>query len=584
MSSALNWKIAGLAGEGIATTGLLFAKLAMRHGFHTFTYGEYPSLIRGGHNTLQVSFNTQPVTAQIRIVDLMIALNEDAIKLHLAEFSDQTVILVDQANTKINWDQYALTANIIDVPLKTISLETTQGTLAENMVALGASCALFGLKLELLHQLIAEIFNRKGEAVVVKNQTAATRGFETVLTSPTNLRHLAPPTKNETNTDASQILVSGSEAIGLGAISAGIQFYGAYPMSPASALLHFMAEQESHFPLIVKHAEDEISAINQAVGAAFAGVRAMTASAGGGFALMAETTSLAGIVETPLVVMVAQRPGPATGLPTWTCQADLQFVLHAGHGEFPKVVLAPGNLQACFDLTRLAFELAEKYQTQVYILTDKLILELTQSLPSFASEYTNQRYSMLTETELPADNSYRRFEVTPAGYSPRSIPGQPHGLHLANSYEHDEWGLGTEDGAMTVKMVDKRQRKLVGLLAETPVPELIGPVEADLTLVAWGSTKMVLDAVLQELNTTATPQTVNYIHLATLMPFHAEIFTTLAHQAKKLVMVEGNSTGQAQSLIREQTGIEIKDSIRRYDGRPFYAEDLIEEVQKRRKS
>jgi 2-oxoglutarate ferredoxin oxidoreductase subunit alpha len=579
MSSALNWKVAGLAGEGIATTGLLFAKLAMRHQLYCFAYGEYPSLIRGGHNTLQVGFDTKPVTTQIKAVDLMIALNEDAIKLHLDEFSEQTVILADKANSKINWDNYQLTATVIDVPFKAISLEKTQGTLAENMVSLGACSALLGFKLEILQQLIAEIFGRKGEVVVQKNQEAAAAGFAQITEVPAALRKLPLSTAQHSEP---HILVSGSEAIGLGALSAGIQFYAAYPMSPSSTVLHFMAEHEKTFPLVVKHAEDEISAINQAVGASFAGVRAMTGSAGGGFALMVETTSLAGVAETPLVVFIAQRPGPATGLPTWTCQADLQFVLHAGHGEFPKVVLAPGDMEESFTMTRLAFELAEKYQTQVYLMSDKYLLESAQTVPAFPAQHTNTRYSMVSDAELPADNSYQRFVDLPEGYSPRSIPGQPHGLQLTNSYEHDEHGYATEDGAMTIKMVNKRMRKMDGLLKETPPPQLLGPTTAEITFITWGSTKLVMQTVLEALNTTEQPNKANCIHLATMMPFHSEAFQKLASAAKNLVIVEGNATGQLQALIREHTGIVVHESIRRYDGRPFYSEDLIAWAQARK--
>ena len=572
MTSTLNWKIAGLAGEGIATTGLLFAKLAMRHGLNIFAYGEYPSLIRGGHNTLQVAVGLHPVTAQERQVDVLLALNDDAIKLHLAEIDTNTVILADKTNAQIKWENYNLTATVIDVPFKTISLATTQGSIAENMVALGASSAVFGFKLDVLQTLISEIFGRKGEVVVQKNQAAAAAGYTAITVLPTNLTKLALP--EIATTEPQQILVSGSEAIGLGALSAGIQFYAAYPMSPASTLLHFMAEHEKNFPLVVKHAEDEISAINQAIGASFAGARAMTASAGGGFALMVEACSLAGVAETPLVVMEAQRPGPATGLPTWTGQADLQFVLHAGHGEFPKVVIAPGDMRECFDYTRLAFELAEKYQTQVYILADKLILETAINMTSFKAQHTNKRYSMVTEA-LPEDNSYQRFADTPEGYSPRSIPGQAHGLQLTNSYEHDEHGYATEDAEMTIKMVNKRQRKLAGLLLETPPPQLLGPAQAEITFVSWGSTKMVIQSVLQQLNTLENPSSANAIHLSTLMPFPTEAFLKLAQSAKNLVMVEGNLNGQAQALIREKTGLDIPESIRRYDGRPFYAEDIL---------
>lgn len=568
----MNWKIAGLAGEGIAVTGITFAKTCMRHGLQAFMYGEYPSLIRGGHTTAQVSFSSNPVSCQEKHVDLMIALNEDAVALHLDEFSESSVILVDKKVTKIDWSKYAFRGTILDLPMHEISLEITGSSLAENMVALGASCYVFGLQVDILKHIIEEAFERKGPEVISKNQAAADRGY--ALAKEQNVPHKEAVAVNQKEL----ILVSGNEAIGLGALSAGLQFYAAYPMSPTSSLLHFMAENQTRFPLVVKHAEDEISAINQAIGASFAGVRSMTGTSGGGFALMVEATSLAGVAETPLVVLEGQRPGPATGLPTWTGQADLQFVLHAGHGEFPKVVFAPGDASEAFLMTRLAFLIAEKFQTQVYILGDKFMLESSHAIPRFQEEFENVRYSMV-EGPLPEDNSYKRFVITEEGYSPRSIPGQPHGLQLTNSYEHDEHGYAIEDSKMTIAMVDKRLRKLRGILEYIPKPLLLGPQDAEITFVEWGSTKLVIDEVLRQLNT-KKPNTANAIHLHALMPFHADAFSALAKRAKRLVMVEGNATGQCESLIKEKTDVKFSERIRRYDGRPFYAEDIVAWAQK----
>ncbi|HAV14896.1 MAG TPA: 2-oxoacid:acceptor oxidoreductase subunit alpha [Candidatus Pacebacteria bacterium] len=571
----MNWKVAGQAGEGIAVTGTIFAKTCIRHGLWSFAYGEYPSLIRGGHNTMQVSASTNPVSCQQKLLDVMVALNEDAIALHLDEFTKKTVIIVDKKNTKLNWEKYALSSTIFDLPMHAISLETTGSSLAENMVALGASCALLGLDLAVLKDVIKDAFHKKGEAVVAKDESAAEKGYAyTKEQGLARAETIAPHPNN-------QILLSGNDAIGLGALAAGVQFYAAYPMTPTSSILHFMAENETRFPLVVKHAEDEISAINQAIGASYAGVRAMVGTSGGGFALMVEAVSLAGIAETPLVVVEGQRPGPATGLPTWTCQADLQFVMRAGHGEFPKVVLAPGDIEECFSIARLAFVLAEKFHTQVFILGDKYVLESAQSIVRPAEDWTNTRYSLAQET-LPEDNSYKRFAVTPEGFSPRSLPGQPHGLQLTNSYEHDEHGYATEDGAMTKAMVEKRLRKIDAILPFIPKPQLLGPQDAEITFVEWGSTKLVIQEVLRQLNTTH-PNTANAIHLHGLMPFPADAFAELAKRAKRLVMIEGNATRQCEMYIREQTGITMRERINRYDGRPFFAEDIVDWVENQKK-
>jgi 2-oxoglutarate ferredoxin oxidoreductase subunit alpha len=545
-----------------------FAKICLRHGLHVFSYGEYPSLIRGGHTSGQVHAGSEPVSCQKRMLDIMVALNEESVTQHTEEFTSETILIVDKTTVKLDWEKYAAVCKVFDLPMHAISLEATGASLADNMVALGASCYLLGLQLDIASQLITESFQRKGDEVVAKNIAALTKGYEYFRTQKIASRPKIPVKRSQ------EIFLSGNEAIGLGALAAGLQFYAGYPMTPTSSLLTFFAKHQEDYPILVKHAEDEISAINQAIGVAFAGARAMVGTSGGGFALMVEATSLAAIAETPLVVVEGQRPGPATGLPTWTCQADLQFVMHAGHGEFPKVVLTPGDMNECFQMTRLALMLAEKYHTQVYIMGDKFLLESSQSTPRFPDSYTNQRFSMISE-ELPVDNSYKRFVVNEDGYSPRSIPGQPHGLQLTNSYEHDEHGYATEDAKMTAAMVEKRLRKLPALSVSTPKPAMLGPADADITFVSWGSTKLVIEEVLRQLNA-IKQNTANAIQLSTVMPFHSDEFMTLAKRAKRLVMVEGNAMHQCELLIREQTSLTFKERINRYDGRPFYAEDIVE--------
>ncbi|HKY73763.1 MAG TPA: hypothetical protein VJ246_00420, partial [Patescibacteria group bacterium] len=269
------------------------------------------------------------------------------------------------------------------------------------------------------------------------------------------------------------------------------------------------------------------------------------------------------------------------GLPTWTCQADLQFVIHAGHGEFPKVVVAPGDIAETFLLTRLAFEVAEKLHTQVYILCDKFLLESSQSIPRFSDTWTNERFGFASDV-LPEDNSFKRFAFTDDGVSPRSVPGQPHGLQLTNSYEHDEHGYATEESEIAAAMIDKRLRKIELMRPLLPKPMLLGPEHADITFVEWGSTKFVIEEVIRQINA-VHPNIVNAIHLQTLMPFHADEFELLAQQSTRLVMVEGNATHQCEQLIREHTGIMMHDRINRYDGRPFFVEDIVAWVEQQHK-
>jgi len=414
-------------------------------------------------------------------------------------------------------------------------------------------------------------FKDKADKMREMNTKALDSGYQYAKES---LPQIKEPSAKKPNT---QVFMSGNNAVALGAIAGGVQFFSAYPMTPASDILHTLAALQHSYPLVVKHVEDEIASMNQAIGAAYTGVRAMTASATGGFALMVEAVSLAGVMEIPLVVVVGQRPGPATGLPTWTCQSDLLFVINSGHGEVPKVVLTPANTQEQFELTRLAFYLAERYHLIVFVLSDKMSLESYMSMPRPQQVYENERYSFAIDP-LPEDDSYRRFEITEEGYSPRSVPGQKHGLSITNSYEHDEFGYATEDAVLTKKMNEKRHRKLLSVKPELPPVELIGPEHAEQTLVCWGSTKLALADVVQRM----PKGRVNVIYFPCVWPFPKESFFQYAQHANQLICIEGNTTGQLEMLIRQETGLQIHHHIRRYDGRPFYAEEIITELEELR--
>lgn len=573
-----NWKLAGKAGEGVMTTAATFARGCHRHGMNVFNYYEYPSLIKGGHQTGQVFASFADAHCQKRTLDLLVALDEDGIRLHTDEITPDTIIIAESTTDKYDKTKYAnLTAHILEIPMTNIAREQTGNSLAANMVALGSSAYLLGLNVEIFHKLIREQFASKGTDVQEKNVLAFQAGYAAA-------QPLSQPKYQVTIQPQPNLLLNGGEAIGTGALAAGLQFYSAYPMSPSSNTFHFIAAQQDKYPLVVRHAEDEISAINLAIGASYAGVRAMTGSAGGGFALMVESMSLLGVTEVPLVVLVAQRPGPATGLPTWTGQGDLQFVLRAGHGEFQRVIMTPGTTQEHFELTRQAFELAEKYQLPVIILTDKFLIEAEQTMPMVASEYPLQRHSLATDQDRPADNSYRRYKITDSGISPRSIPGQPNGLQITNSYEHDEFGFATEDAAMTIAQVDKRARKLTNLIKEIPQPIVYGPVNAELSFVSWGSTISVLQQTLAELTRMNFGHTVNVLHFPCVWPFPSDAFQKFAHTAKQMVIIEGNHTGQFEQLIKQETGYSFTERIRRYDGRPFYSEDIIEYIKLKLKS
>ncbi len=573
MDTSVHWKIAGRSGEGIDITGVMFGKLAMRQGMNVFTYREYPSLIRGGHSTHQVHASFGPVTSQQKHIQLLIAFNEEGIALHQDEIGPDSVVLCEATQDGYDLQKYlGIGATFYDFPMTNISREETGHFLAQNVVALGASAWVLGMDLEILKSVISDQFAEKGEEMIAKNHRAMYRGYEY---AKEHFKQLHPPFETRENT---QILLTGNHAVALGAISAGVQYFSAYPMTPTSEILHSLAAAQFTYPIVVKHAEDEISAINQAIGASYTGVRAMTASATGGFALMVEATSLAAVMETPLVICVGQRPGPATGLPTWTCQSDLHFIIHAGHGENPKVVFTPANGVEHFALTRLAFEIAERLHMTVFVLSDKLSLESYATMPAPDTLQQNQRFGFVQDP-LPEDDSYRRFADTNNGMSPRSVPGQPHGLSITNSYEHDEFGYATESAELTKKMNARRQQKMSAVLEYLPAPKLLGNPEADVTLIGWGSTGLVLDTIVQQSN-----GKFNAIHIQCVWPFPTQQFQELTKNAKKLVMIEGNATGQMQQLIRQETGIEIPHAIRRFDGRPFFAQEVIAELQEMEKT
>jgi len=559
-----NWKIAGQAGEGVMVVSRMVAQLAKRHGLYAFNYLEYPSLIKGGHQTGQVLFSDKPVFSQQRELDVLIAFGKAAFKEHVKEITKKTIVIYNQnAGDLTAEDTNDCQGKIINLPLNEFARRATKTKLATNTVAFGITTAIFGFDKKVSLSLVSEAFVGKGEEVIKTNHAAFMLGYEAILAELSPLHEFKVATDN-------QVITTGNEAVGLGALAGGVQFYSAYPMTPASAAMHFLADQQKNYPLIVKHVEDEIAAINQAIGASYAGVRSMTGSSGGGFALMVEGLSLAGITETPLVILYGQRPGPATGLPTWTSQADLQFILRAGHGEFQRVVLTPGTIAEHYELTKLAFDLAEKYHIPVFIVSDKYALESHQTWQQPPTEVEVKKLSYMADKDLSADDSYLRYSLEAEdGISPRTVPGQPHGLYISNSYEHDPSGYATEDADMTRQQTEKRAEKYNGLIKEIPQPELIGPKDAPTTFVCWGSTVNVLKDLV------AMTDKVNVIHLPCVWPFPSNAFIELAAKAQRLVMVEGNHTGQGEQLIRQETGITFKENLRRFDGRPFYAEDIL---------
>jgi 2-oxoglutarate ferredoxin oxidoreductase subunit alpha len=576
----LNWKIGGEAGYGILSAGEIFAYACARGGLETFAYLEYPSLIRGGHNTYQVWVREDNVQSHSSRVDLLVALNKETIERHAAELVEDGALLYDENDKTLR--EYACATrekNCFALPMEELAKQAGGEKVMRNMVAVGASFGAVKFPYDFLIELIDKAFSKKGRKVVELNQAAAKAGYEYAQA------HFAKQFDYELKVKSSldkRMLINGNEAIAIGAIKAGLKFYAAYPMTPASSILHYLTAQEREYKLVVKQTEDEIAAMNMAVGASYAGARSMVATSGGGFSLMVEALGLAGMTECGVVVVIAQRPGPATGLPTWTEQGDLRFALHAAQGEFPRVILAPGDPEECFELTFLGHNLADKYQLPVIILTDKYLAEARQTVPFFKSDELRVERGVLANTaNLAAEARFARYAATSGGVSPRSIPGQAGGIFTANSDEHDVTGLANEEADVRVAQMNKRMQKLQTLKPEITQPiKLYGPANASITLIGWGSSKgPILEAMKiiedESKNKSAgRGVSVNFLQIRLLEPFPTKEVDAILRQAKRRVLIENNYSGQLGGLIREKTGIEITEKFLKYDGRPVHPEEI----------
>jgi len=556
------FKIGGRAGAGITSAGLIFSKVAARSGYYIFDYLEYPSLIRGGHNVMQTTVSDKPIAATSLTTDFLVALNQETVDRHIFELSSDSWLLYDNKE-KIKIASLPSGAVAIGLPLRNLSLQSSAGITMVNTVALGASLCLLGGDLKILQDLLSEQFAKKGTKVQQTNREAAAAGFKYVQDNFS--QHIRPRLTKRRKVEP-QIVINGNEAVALGSIAAGLQFAAIYPMTPTAHILEVLAPLQQEFNFIYKQPEDEIAAINMAIGASFAGARSMTATSGGGFSLMTEGFGLAGITETPVVIVVGQRAGPATGLPTWTEQGDLRFILQAHQGDFPRLVLAPGDMTETFQMTMQAFNLADKYQTPVVVLIDKHICESHQSVPPFSyNKYKVDRGKFTLQKTL----DYERYALSADGISQRRPAGS--GSHvIANSDEHTTFGYSSEDSQNRRQQMEKRMQKLVTCAQnDLPAPALYGPAKAELTIVSWGSTKGAILAALQKL-----PQ-VNFLHLTWLNPFPTEAVAKILKNAKQVLNIENNYTGQLRGLIAEKTGFMIEHQLLKYDGRPFYPEEII---------
>ena len=555
--------LCGQAGQGIQTVEHLLTRIFKLAGYNVFATKEYMSRIRGGMNSTEIRVSSVPIHASVSRIDILIPLDKEAVKHVEKRISPQTIILADGETTSEDFDQNKY--KFVEVPF-TKTASKIGNKIYSNVVAVGTVAGLFRIELRTVSNFINQYFSTKSEDIVKNNLTAAKAGYELAE----NLQDFATIGFNiDKDADVEQqILLSGTEAVALGAIAGGCNFISAYPMSPSTGVLVFLAKHAKDFDIIAEQAEDEIAAMNMAIGAWYAGARAMVTTSGGGFALMTEGLSLAGMLESPMVIHLAQRPGPATGLPTRTEQADLELALYAGHGEFPRIIFAPGKINDGFYLTQKAFNLADKYQVPVFILTDQY----------FVDSYYNTTALDFSEIEIEkhiikTKKDYKRYALTQGGVSPRGVPGLGEGLVVVDSDEHNTEGHITEDLDLRTRMVDKRLSKLEFLKNEIIPPELVGPEDYNNLVVCWGSTYNIVREAVNNLTRDDTA----FLHFRQIYPLPNETAGYL-QKAHKIMIVENNATAQFAKLIKLHTGIDIENKILKYNGLSFYVEELTERL------
>ena len=556
----VNLMIGGEAGQGVQAAGYITAKALARRGHHVFADQDYESRVRGGHNFFRIRAADRELGAISEKVDMLVAFNGESIALHRKELADKGVVVFDSERvTDIdNGD------DLFGVPLERLAGDTAKSKLMSNTVALGVATCLLGCEEKVLQDVLLEHFGT-GDAGK-SNAAAATAGYEYARVNFKGdfSKRLGPAG------DTKRMLLNGNEAIALGALAAGCKFMAAYPMTPSTTIMEYMAAKADDFDLVVVQPEDEIAAINMIIGAAFAGVRSMTATSGGGFCLMVEGLGLAGMTETPIVVVNGQRAGPAIGLPTRTEQSDLQFALHASHGEFPRAVFSPCTVHDAFWVTVKAFNLADEYQLPVIVLSDHhLASSYTTVEPFDLSQVQIKRGQFLSEKEIAAlgEYKYRRHEITLSGISPRVLPLQRGALVVTDSDEHDQEGHMIEDSEMRTAMMLKRLRKTESLRKEIAGPITYGPSQAEITLIGWGSTHGAIKEAVDLANQDGL--SVNMVVLNEIWPFPSEAVGRALQGTKARYAVENNATAQLAHLLRAETGYQVTGRILKFDGRPF---------------
>jgi 2-oxoglutarate/2-oxoacid ferredoxin oxidoreductase subunit alpha len=567
--------IGGAAGQGIATPGDILARIFVRRGLHVNAYNAYQSIIRGGHIFLTLRTSDQPVLSQGDKFDVLVPLNQDTMNRHLKLMRAGSAVLFNSDTIKPG----AVADGVQLCPFSVKALAPTiKGDLVQNTIALAAILRLVKVEFKILEEILAIQFRRRGAAAVAENVGVARAGYDYAATHFTEFPFALP--------DMGRRLAffEGNQALAMGGAAAGVRFYCAYPMSPASGVLHWMARHARQLGIMVRQVEDEIGVINMAIGAAHTGCRAMCATSGGGFALMSEALGAAAMMEIPVVCINVQRAGPATGVPTKTEQGDLWQMLGAGQGDYPRIIVAPTNIVDCFKLVPKVFNLVDKFQCPGIILSDLLLSEGRSSIDPAELDFNvpidRGDVIGLNGDGPPANGNFKRYLVTESGISPRALPGTPGYAHVVATDEHDEDGVLISDEFTNPHkrqaIHEKRMRKMDGVLSLLPAPEIHGAADAQVTLVGWGSTEGVIHEAMQQMAESGI--VANNLQVKWLVPLHADAILSILSRCRKVVIVENNYSGQFARYLRSETGFTAHGHIRKYDGEPFMPHHLVDGV------
>jgi 2-oxoglutarate/2-oxoacid ferredoxin oxidoreductase subunit alpha len=567
-------KIGGESGQGIDSSGRILAESIKNAGYKVFGYREYPSIIKGGYACYQIDIADQEINSSSVNSDILVCLSRLSINKYLFDLNKGGILIhhIDELDFTPEELGFIKTQKIQVIYINTLEILRTleASRILANIILLGSLWQTLGIATVFLEESIKREFADKPkllklDLIALQEGAKSLQGVE--------IDHCFSELKAE-KAWTSSFLTDGNESFAKGAVLSGARAFYGYPMTPSTSILLYLADWQKDTGMIVKQVEDEITAAQMTVGSSFAGLRAFTATSGGGFDLMTETVSLTGMTEVPFVCIVGQRPGPSTGMPTWTAQGDLNLALYAGHGEFPRIVLAASDAVSAYRVIQRAFNLADKYQVPVIVLTEKQIAESIFNVMSYPKPLNIER-NIVTGKALNKLVSTDRYKTTISGVSPRWVPGQSEATYVGNSDEHSDDGSTEEEADAAQKMFSKRMLKLKSITQELAEPKVFGPLKADISFVGWGSTKNVMLDILNYVDRLKIRRTINYLHFEEIFPVKEEVFREFVKKNNRMILVENNYLGQLGGLLKQHTGYDFKEKLLKYNGRPFFVEDIL---------